>query len=425
MSEGRPGAVAVGSNLPRADAGRIAADIEALRELTVPDRPYTRRAFTPIYAQGRRWLATAMADAGLQPEMDAGGNLMGRSPGTDRSCVAIGSHIDTVPDGGAYDGVAGVAAGLEVARLIKQGGTDLPFALEVIDFLSEEPSDFGVSCIGSRAMAGTLSERDLDRSNPAGTSLREALGAVGGSPEALGAPLRERGSLRAYLELHIEQGPMLERAGAPIAIVTGIVGIRRYELRVAGAPAHAGTTPMDARRDALAGAAELVLAVERLARDAAGEERVVGTVGHLVLTPNAANVVPGEVTATVDLRAPTDRSLDRAQQELEARTHEVASERGLALTLTEVSRTPPVELDHDLRAMLARAADGAGVQALQMVSGGGHDAGHVAALGPAAMVFVPCREGLSHAPGESADPEDIALGAELILRVVLELAAGR
>jgi N-carbamoyl-L-amino-acid hydrolase len=417
--------VAVGSSVPRADAGRIAADIEALRQLTVPDRPYTRRAFTPIYAQGRRWLSAAMVDAGLRPKLDAAGNLVGRAPAANSRTVAIGSHIDTVPDGGAYDGVAGVVAGLEVARLSKQAGLDLPFALEVIDFLSEEPSDFGVSCIGSRAMVGTLSESDLARTDEAGTSLREALRAVGGRPEALGAPLRERGSLRAYLELHIEQGPILERAGVPLAIVTGIVGIRRYEVKLVGTPAHAGTTPMDARHDALAGAAELVLAIERLARDPARADGVLGTVGHLALSPNAANVVPGEVTAAVELRAPNGDALDAAHRELETRTGEVASERGLALTFTEVSRTPPVQLDQDLRAMLERAASAVGVQALHTVSGGGHDAGHVAALGPAAMVFVPCHEGLSHAPGESADPEDIAVGAEVMLRVVLELAASR
>jgi N-carbamoyl-L-amino-acid hydrolase len=421
MSDGRVGAVASGSSLPRVDVGRIAADIEALRELTVPDRPYTRRAFTPIYAQGREWLSAAMKDAALHPELDAGGNLVGRSPAAERRTVAIGSHIDTVPDGGAYDGVAGVVAGLEVARLIKQAGVDLPFGLEVIDFLSEEPSDFGVSCIGSRATVGTLSESDLARTDRVGRSLRQALQAVGGRPESLGAPLRERGSLRAYLELHIEQGPILERVGAPVAIVTGIVGIRRYEVRFVGCPGHAGTTPMDARHDALAGVSELVLGVECLAR----EGGIVGTVGHLALSPNAANVVPGEVTATVDLRAPSDEALDVAQRELKARAGEVASDRGLALTFIELSRTPPVELDHDLRAMLERAACATSVQALQIASGGGHDAGHVAALGPAAMVFVPCRKGLSHAPGESADPEDIAVGTELILRVVLELAAGR
>ncbi len=423
MSEDGPGAVAVGSNVPRPDADRIAADIAALRELTLPDRPYTRRAFTPIYEQGRQWLSAALADAGLHPQIDAGGNLVGRSPGTNRVSVVLGSHIDTVPDGGAYDGVAGVVAGLEIARLIKQMGADLPFALEVIDFLSEEPSDFGVSCIGSRAMAGTLSETDLARTDDAGTSLGEALEGVGGRPEELGAPLRERGSLRAYLELHIEQGPVLERAGAPAAIVTEIVGIRRYEVGLAGTPAHAGTTPMDARHDALAGAAELVLAVERLARNHASKKRFVGTVGHLAVTPNAANVVPGEVAATVELRAPSDESLNEIERELEERIREAVSQRGLALRCTEISRTPPVVLDRDLRRMLAQAADVTGVQILQTVSGGGHDAGHVAALGPAAMVFVPCREGLSHAPGESANPQDIAVGTELMLQVVLGLAA--
>lgn len=424
MSDGRCGGVAATSSLPRADAERIAADIGALRERTLPDLPYTRRAFTPIYAEGRRWLSVAMAEAGLLAAIDAAGNLVGRSSETYRQCVAIGSHIDTVLGGGAYDGVAGVVAGLEVARLIQQAAVELPFAFEVIDFLSEEPSDFGPSCIGSRAMAGSLSSEDLRCRDQRGRSLSEAIQAVGGHPEALGAPLREPDSLRAYLELHIEQGPVLERAGVPMGIVTGIVGIRRFEVRLAGAPAHAGTTPMDARHDALAGAAELVLAVERLARGAAPDDALVGTVGRFAVTPNATNVVPGEVMATLELRSRSDRALDEAYSELQAQAHELAAGRGLTLTLTEISRTPPAELDGALRSMLAEAAATVGVQTVELPSGGGHDAGHVAALAPAAMVFIPCREGLSHAPEESADPEDIAVAADVMLRVVLELAHG-
>ena len=310
-----------------------------------------------------------MAQAGLLARIDPAGNLVGRSADAHHQCVAIGSHIDTVPDGGAYDGVAGVVAGLEVARLIQRSAVDLPFALEVIEFLSEEPSDFGVSCIGSRAMVGTLSKNDLARRDQGGTSLEEALGAVGGRPEALGAPLREPGSLRAYLELHIEQGPVLERAGLGLGIVTGIVGIRRFCAQLAGAAAHAGTTPMDIRRDALAGAAELILAVERLARDAGRKDGVVGTVGRLAVVPNASNVVAGETTATIELRAMSERALDEAQAELESRVRALAHQRELGLTFSEVSRTPPIELDFGLRTMLGRAAAAAGIQTIELGAG--------------------------------------------------------
>jgi N-carbamoyl-L-amino-acid hydrolase len=267
-----------------------------------------------------------------------------------------------------------------------------------------------------------VSSQDLARQDQYGTSLDAAIRAVGGRPEALGESLRKPGSLRGYLELHIEQGPVLERAGTRLGIVSGIVGIRRYEICLDGAAAHAGTTPMEGRRDALAGSAELILAVERLARERAPQSGFVGTIGSLVVEPNAPNVVPGEARATVELRALNDTALNEAQSEVEALARELALRRGLDLTLTELSRTRPVELDGDLRALLGRAADAAGVPTLELSSGGGHDAGHVASLGPAAMVFIPCRDGLSHAPGEQADPTDIATGAAVMLRVVLELA---
>jgi beta-ureidopropionase / N-carbamoyl-L-amino-acid hydrolase len=424
MTDRRVGA-GVATPIPRADPHRVAADIEALRRLTLPDRPYTRRAFTSTYAEGRRWLISAMDAAGLSTEIDAAGNLIGRSAAGHPDAVVIGSHIDTVPDGGAYDGVAGVVAGLEVARLLRQAETELPFTFEVVDFLSEEPSDFGISCIGSRAIVGRLSPQDLLRCDQSGRSLEEAIRSVGGHPEALGGPLREPGTLRAYLELHIEQGPVLEQVGAVIGIVTGIVGIRRYELRLEGTPTHAGTTPMDCRRDALAGAAELILAVERFARERAGRDGFSGTVGRLAVAPNASNVVPGETTVTAELRALSSEPLDEAQAELEAFAQKLAAERGLGLALVEISRSTPVELDSRLRALLTRTADATGAGTVELPSGGGHDAAHLAVLGPAAMLFIPCRGGLSHAPGESAEPRHIAAGADVLLRAVLELAERR
>lgn len=426
--------------LPGADCARIAADIDALRALTIAERPYTRRAFTQIYREGRRWLAEAMTAAGLDVSIDAAGNLLGRRTagasslhgrranreraGADpaESTLMIGSHIDTVPDGGAYDGVAGVVAGVEIARLLQEAELPLPFALEVVDFLSEEPSEFGISCIGSRGMVGRLSREDLERHDPAGVRLADAIRDVGGCPEALGKPLRERRLLRGYLELHIEQGRLLERAGLAVGIVTGIVGIRRYEVRIAGAPAHAGTTPMDERRDALAGAAELILGVERLARSRARDSHFVGTVGRLAHSPNAANVVPGDATMTVELRALTDQSLDDAQRQLFVDARELGRRRGLKLELDCISRTAPVAMDPGLRSMLASAASDADIGTLDLASGGGHDAGHLAAITPVAMVFIPCRNGISHAPGESAAPEHVAAGTDVLLRAVLQLA---
>lgn len=336
----------------------------------------------------------------------------------------IGSHIDTVPDGGAYDGIAGVVAGIEVARLLREAGIALPFALEVADFLAEEPSEFGLSCIGSRGMVGRLSAQDLERREPAGMCLADAIREVGGRPEALGAPLRERGSIRAYLELHIEQGRVLERAGVAVGIVTGIVGIRRYEVRIVGAAAHSGTTPMDERHDALAGAAELIIAVERLARGCARRGHFVGTVGKLSHTPNASNVIPGTATLTIELRALTDAVLDESELQLESELGALGQRRRLEVSLARVSRTAPVAMDPGLRGTLERAAASAAIETLELPSGGGHDAGHVAAVAPAAMIFIPCEDGLSHSPAETASPEDIASGADVLLRTILQLAGG-
>jgi beta-ureidopropionase / N-carbamoyl-L-amino-acid hydrolase len=237
--------------------------------------------------------------------------------------------------------------------------------------------------------------------------------------------MRQRGSLLVYLELHIEQGRRLEQAATPLGIVTGIVGIRRYEVRVRGAAAHSGTTPMNDRRDAFAGVAEVILSVERLARERGRDGEFVGTVGQLTVVPGGANVVPGETTATVELRALDDRTLDEAELELREDARDQAASRGLELTFDEISRTAPVELDGDMRALLARAARAAGTDTLQLGSGGGHDAGHVAAIAPSAMLFIPCRDGVSHAPEEAADPEHIALGADVLFRVLIELAGRR
>lgn len=311
--------------------------------------PNIAGAFTLMYAEGRRWLSDAMAAAGR---------------------------------------VAGVLAGLEVARLLRAEAIELPFTFEVIDFLSEESSDFGMSCIGSRALAGRLSSQDLSRRDLRGTRLADAIEAVGGRTAAIGSPMRQHGSL----------------------------------VRLRGAAAHSGTTSMNHRRDALAGVAELILSVERLARERSRDGEFVGTVGQLTVVPGGANVVPGETTATVELRALEDRTLDEAELELREDARDQAAGRGLELAFDEISRTAPVELDPDLRALLARAARAAGTHPLELSSGGGHDAGHVAAIAPSAMLFIPCRDGVSHAPEEAAEPEHIALGADVLLRVLVELA---
>ena len=274
----------------RVNPGRIAADLAALAAITDPDRPWTRRAFSPRFDEGRAWLARRLAEAGLAVATDAGGNLLGRRRGRGGAgTILLGSHSDTVPDGGRFDGVAGVVVALEVARMLAERGHVLRHDLCIADFLAEEVSVFGVSCIGSRAMAGVRPEGWLTLEHQ-GRSLAQAIRDVGGDPAADARAT----DLRAFFELHIEQGPVLEDGRIDIGLVTAIAGITRVEIVLTGRPDHAGTAPMDRRADALVAAAALVTAIAAEARGlAAGGAHFTATVGEFSITPGAANVVPG------------------------------------------------------------------------------------------------------------------------------------
>jgi beta-ureidopropionase / N-carbamoyl-L-amino-acid hydrolase len=294
------------------DAGRLWSDVMALAEITDPERPYTRRSFSPLFLRGRAWLAKRFADAGLAVRIDTAGNLIGRLDGADPSlgAIAVGSHSDTVPSGGRFDGIAGLATGLEVVRSLSDTGTRLAHTIEVIDFLAEEPSEYGLSCVGSRAMVGALDAGMLGLTEPRGERLREALRRVGGDPDRLAASRRH--DIKTFLELHIEQGIVLESQSLDVGIVTSIVGIRRIEVVFEGAADHAGTTPMALRHDALVAAASTVAAVRRIAEQLAaeGSEYFVATVGILSVEPGASNVVPGRCRLVIDART-TNSALTR------------------------------------------------------------------------------------------------------------------
>lgn len=395
---------------------RLAADVEALAAFTEPDRPYTRRAFTDLYLEARAWLRRRMEEAGLSVTIDAGGNLIGRLDGLEPALPPLmsGSHIDTVVGGGRFDGIIGVLGALEVARALRDAGVRLRHPLEVVDFLSEEPSDYGVSTVGSRAMVGTLSPEMLARTNPAGETLGAAIARMGGRPEALTAPLRRPGEVAAFLEMHIEQGPLLEREGVPIGVVTGIVGIHRYRVSVEGRPDHAGTSPMRLRRDALAAAAEVILAVERAARAAAARDAFVGTVGRIENAPNNPNVVPGRTELWVELRSLQPEMLWSVWDEVRGAVEEMARRRGLNWTDEVVSTAPPVLCDDRVADALETAAARVGYRSLRLPSGAGHDAMQVAQIAPVGMLFIPCREGRSHCPEEFADQEHIAAGTAVL-----------
>ncbi|PZP53475.1 MAG: Zn-dependent hydrolase [Agrobacterium fabrum] len=395
----------------------IEADLDALAQITDPERPWTRRAFSPRFDEGRDYLRRRFLGEGLNVATDAGGNLIGRREGTEPQAgtIMLGSHSDTVPGGGRFDGVAGVVVALEVARILSRRGVALRHNLAVVDFLAEEVSIFGVSCIGSRAMAGVL-PRDWLRRISDGRDLATAIRDVGGKPETLGAPLAD--DLKAFLELHIEQGPVLEREKIALGVVTTIVGINRVEIEVKGRPDHAGTTPMGLRADALVAAARIVNEIERYATElSGGPGHFTATVGEFEISPNAANVVPGRVRMLVDIRA--ERAEDKEAFVSWLTGLEADGENTIEARL--ISGNPGVQMDDGLQKMLAKAADGLDTPYRKMVSGAGHDAAFMARLCPSAMLFVPCRDGRSHCPEEWADAADLALAAEVLANTVMEL----
>lgn len=402
------------------NADRIAADTDALAAITEPGRPWTRRAFSPMFLEGRKWLEHALHEAGAVTQIDAGGNLIGVVPGKrpELGSIMLGSHSDTVPDGGRYDGIAGVIAALEVARALRDQGVVLDHTLELVDFLAEEVSIFGVSCIGSRAMSGTRPDEWLDRISD-GMTLEQGIEQVGGKPYGQA----QRDDIKAFLELHIEQGPVLQNEQINVGVVTAIAGITRIEIIVEGRADHAGTTPMNQRKDALTTAAWIALGVEELGKAlAGGEQHFAATVGEFEMTPNAANVVPARVRMLIDARAELRDDMERFIDELARGVAAIAEKTGVSVgELRIVSDNHPTPCDTMLLDVLDAACDTAGATHRRMASGAGHDTAWMARITRAAMIFVPCVDGRSHSPDEFATTHDIAQGAAVLLDAVVAL----
>ena len=321
------------------NADRLWSRIEALSCITEPTKPWTRRSFDANFTKGRAWLEAEFKSAGLSVAVDSGGNLIGRREGSRSGLGALvsGSHSDTVPSGGRFDGMLGLLAALEAAQSIQEQHVSLLHPLEVVDFLAEEPSDFGLSCIGSRSWAGALTQSDLALRSPSNTTLASAINKLGGHAERITSALRPNDSVSAYVELHIEQGLVLPQRNAAIGVVTAIAGIRRYEVTVEGRADHAGTTPMSLRRDALVGAAGVIRVVEELARTRSSERPyLVATIGKISAEPNAINAVPGLVRMILETRSTEDAELAEFEQQLEQQIEPELEQRGLRLKVLPV-----------------------------------------------------------------------------------------
>ncbi len=405
---------------PVADSERIQQHLAELARFGAnTEGGVSRVAFSDADVAGRAYIKRLMQGAGLEVRIDAAGNLIGRRAGTDRSLPAIvaGSHTDSVPHGGNYDGDVGVIGAIEVAQQLATRQIRLRHALEVVDFTDEEGG-----LVGSRAMAGVLHPATLDLVNASGRSVRDGLRLLGGDPDAIGNARRGSGEVAAYLELHIEQGGTLERTHTDIGVVEGIVGIQWWEATVTGVANHAGTTPMDQRHDALVAASELVLAVNAAATDFPG--RQVATVGRIRAEPGAPNVIPGKVVLSIEVRDLDAARIAAVFGRIRERAHAIAQARGTQIEFRDLEATAaPALTDPRLQRIIERAAHELRLTTLSMPSGAGHDAQDVARFAPIGMIFVPSVNGISHAPREYTAPADIAHGVNVLMRAVLALDA--
>jgi allantoate deiminase len=415
MSEKNAGIAALRA-LPLGE--EIVGRINRLAAISETPDDLTRIFLTPEHRAAADLIMGWMVEAGMSAHLDAIGNVCGRYEGERPGlpCLMLGSHYDTVRDAGRWDGPLGLITAISCVADLHKRGRRFPFAIEVTGFADEEGVRFASTLLGSRAVAGTFNERVLASTDDAGISMREALVQFGLDPDHIGAAARIRSELLAYVELHIEQGPVLEARGLPVGVVSAIAGATRLAARVTGMAGHAGTVPMELRRDALAGAAEMITKIEELClTDGRG---LVGTVGYIHAMPGATNVIPGQTHFTIDLRAPTDVHRDRAVTDIVRQIEAIAKRRKLEarLDVTHENRTVPCA--PWLKTQVAEAVAAEGYPVFELPSGAGHDGMAMVDIADVAMVFVRCRGGISHHPDEHVEVTDADAGARVLLRLV-------
>ncbi|MGJ9405851.1 allantoate amidohydrolase [Nesterenkonia aurantiaca] len=405
-----------------AAAALIMARCDELAGISAMPEGILRAYLTEEHRRHNALAARWMVEAGLEVWQDAAGNQCGRLEGTRPGLptLVIASHLDTVPDAGRYDGILGVLLGIETARRLAPHASELPFAVEIVAFADEEGTRFGATLLGSRAMAGTWDAGWWEATDAAGISMAQAFWDFGLDPEKIHDAARAPEDLVGYLEAHIEQGPYLEAAGRPLGLVSSIAGARRFKLTILGEARHAGGTPYERRRDALIGAAQAVLDVERIGRD----RGVIATVGQLDTRPGAVNVVPGEVEFSLDLRAESDTLRDSAWDEIHAALSGFCTQRRLELVIEEIHSAPTVSCSPRLRqALAAGVAETGDHDPITLYSRAGHDAMAMAAVTEIGMLFTRCEDGISHHPEENVLETDVALALQALERAVWAVAA--
>lgn len=404
----------------RVDGARIMQHLQALAEFGKnPQGGVSRLAYTEVDRQGREYAMRLMREAQLDVQIDAAGNIVGSRAGSDPALkpLLIGSHIDSVPEGGNYDGDVGSLSAIEVAQLLKQNNVMLRHPLQVIIFQNEEGGT-----IGSHAIGFGLEEKLLNQVSQSGKTIREGIRFIGGDLSRLASAQRQRGSIAGYFELHIEQGGILEQQKIDIGVVEGIVGILHSDVTIEGFANHAGTTPMDQRHDALLSAAKFIEKVNQVVTGISG--RQVGTVGWIKVQPGAYNVIPGKVILGLELRDLDEQKIDTMFNQLRSEANKMGAMQGTKFSFTEPTLTHPALTDKGFQQRIDQAAKQLGLSTRVMPSGAGHDAQEIANIGPVGMIFVPSIGGISHSPKEFSRSKDIENGANVLLQTVLSFDAG-
>lgn len=388
-----------------------------LARCSQPGPGVTRMPFTAEHTAALELLRDWMQQAGLENHLDDAGTLVGRRAGRDPSrTLLIGSHQDSIPHGGAYDGILGIV--LPIVCLEQMQTDDLPYSIEILAFADEEGVRFPTALVGSRAVAGSFDPAVLDGCDRDGISLRDAIAQYGLNPDGISGLERKAQETIGFIEVHIEQGPVLEDRNLPIGIVTSICGIERWQVRFGGRAAHAGTTPMDLRRDSLAGAAEVISEVERYCRE---RDELVGVVGALEVEPNAVNVIPAATRFSIELRSGNDLTRETAGADIAEFARQTAAARNLSIEIEKTYQQIAAQCDGHLSAVLETAIRENDGSAFHLMSGATHDASAMADLCPVAMLFVRCHDGISHHHDESITAEDAGIAASALIRFLREL----